>query len=394
MSNEARSDNSKSEESRVPALALGFSRYAPRGATLVTGVLLIEIGNTFGTPIGVTNQLNATHSLLALITAIAMGVVSIKLKMRTLLLTGLLLSVLSALGCFLSTSFQMLFLLYALNGIAWSLIYPMTTALIGEIYTQDNRARMFSIIFAVPPLITIFGSPIVATIGEWRKALLIFALPIAVTSLVLVWLKIPTVTSRKEISPVSAFKELISNTSALSCLVSYFLSSITWQIIGVLSISFLREYHMLPKETTSLIYSGFALAVFAGALSGSKIVERLGIKMSTVTLQIIRGVSAVLFVLVPYPIVAAGLGIIACLVSGLGQPAQSSLTIEQMPEIRGSIMSLSTAFTNLGGTVGALVASYLLLGYGWRVAGTVLGVIGIFAGVILQLFASESSTIT
>jgi len=117
---------------------------------------------------------------------------------------------------------------------------------------------------------------------------------------------------------------------------------------------------MLPKETTSLIYSGFALAVFAGALSGSKIVERLGIKMSTVTLQIIRGVSAVLFVLVPYPIVAAGLGIIACLVSGLGQPAQSSLTIEQMPEIRGSIMSLSTAFTNLGGTVGALIASYLL----------------------------------
>ena len=125
----ASSPETKQDESRIKALALGLSRYAPRGATLVTGVLLIEIGNTFGTPIGVTNQLNATHSFLALLTALAMGVISIKLSMSSLLFAGLTLSVISAAGCFLSISFQMLFLLYALNGIAWSLIYPMSTAL-------------------------------------------------------------------------------------------------------------------------------------------------------------------------------------------------------------------------------------------------------------------------
>jgi predicted MFS family arabinose efflux permease len=153
----------------------------------------------------------------------------------------------------------------------------MSTALVGEIYSQENRAKMFSIIFAVPPIITVFGSPLIAYIGDWRRALLLFAIPIAITSLVLVKLNIPPLKARKEISLVSAFKMLATNVSAISCLANFFLSSITWQIIGVLSISFLREYHQLPRETTSLIYSGFALAVFLGALSGGKIVEYLGI---------------------------------------------------------------------------------------------------------------------
>ena len=376
-------------ESRIKASALGLSRYAPRGATLVTGVLLIEIGNTFGAPIGVTNQLNATHSFLALLTALAMGVISIKLSMSSLLFAGLTLSVISAVGCYLSISFQMLFLLYALNGIAWSLIYPMSTALVGEIYSQENRAKMFSIIFAVPPIITVFGSPLIAYIGDWRMALLLFAIPIAITSLVLVKLNIPPLKARKEISLVSAFKTLATNVSAISCLANFFLSSITWQIIGVLSISFLREYHQLPRETTSLIYSGFALAVFLGALSGGKIVDHLSIKLSTVSLQILGGVSAILFVVVPDPFVAAGLGVFACLLSGLAQPAQSSLTIEQTPEIRGSIMSLSSASDSLGGTVGAMMAGYLLLNYGWRMTGIVLGAVGILAGLTLLIFAKE-----
>ena len=378
------------DPSKITVYALGLSRYAPRGATLVAGVLLIEIGATFSLPVGVVNQMNATHSLLSLLTALAMGVLSIKLGMEILLISGIGLSMISAVGCLLAPTFQTLFLLYSLNGVAWSLIYPMSVALVGELIPQEKRADAMSKLFAVPPIITVFGSPLVGYIGDWRRALLLYAIPLAAASLVLVRLSIPLRTTKaRKVELATAFRTLIASGSALTCLVYFLLNSVTWQIVGVLSISFLREHHHLSKAFTSLIYSGFAVAVFVGALSGGRIVNRYGRKPSTVFLTIVYGMTAILFVLIPNAYVAAGLGILTCLLTGLRQPAANSLTIEQIPEIRGSIMSLSTASGNVGGMIGAAVAGYLLLNYGWITAGVFLALAAVLAGIVLQIYAKD-----
>jgi predicted MFS family arabinose efflux permease len=356
----------------------------------VAGVLLIEIGDSFGLPVGVANQLNATHSLLSLLTALAMGILSIKLSMELLLFVGLILSIISAVGSCLSPTFQSLFFLYSINGIAWSLVYPMSVALVGELFPKEKHADTLSKIFAVPPIITVFGAPFVGYIGEWRKALLLYAIPIAATATILAKYSIPLrETQGKKVNLTYSFKTLIGSRSALSCLVYFLLMSINWQIVGVLSISFLRQHHHLSKGATSLIYSGFAIAVFIGALSGGKIVNRIGRKPSTVFLTFAIGLSAILFVTIPNAYVAASLGIITCLVYGLRQPAINSLTIEQIPEIRGSIMSLSSASMNVGGMVGAAIASILLLNYGWITAGVFLSSAAILAGIILQSFAID-----
>jgi predicted MFS family arabinose efflux permease len=375
---------------KLTVYALGLSRYAPRGATLVAGVLLIEIGATFGLPVGVVNQMNATHSLLSLLTALAMGVLSIRFGMELLLFAGLGLALASAIGSCLSPSFQILFILYSLNGIAYSLVYPMSVALVGELFPQEKRATALSRIFAVPPIITVFGSPFIGYIGDWRSALILYAIPIAAASLIMAKFSIPLrKTKGKKVDLVPAFKTLITNRSALSCLIAALLNNITWQIVGVLSISFLREHHYIPKEVTSLIYSGFAIAVFIGALSGGKIVNRYGRKPSTVILNLAYGLSALFFVTISNASIAAIIGILACLVHGLRQPAISSLTIEQIPEIRGSIMSLSSALGSVGGIIGAAVAGFLLLNYGWIAAGVFLASAAILAGLILQFFAKD-----
>ena len=384
------SAHGSSEPSRLTVYALGLSRYAPRGAYLVVGVLLIEIGSTFGVPVGVASQLNATHSLLSLLTALAMGVLSIKFSMELLLFLGLGLSLVSAFGCILSPSFQLLFLLYSINGIAWSLIYPMSVALVGERFPQEKRARAFSRMFAVPPIITVFGAPFIGYIGDWRRALLFYAIPIAATSLILAKLSIPLRKTRgKKVDLPSAFKTLITNRSAIACLMYFLLNSITFQFVGVLSISFLREHHSLPKGVTSLVYSCLALSVFIGALSGGKIVDKYGRKPSTVVLTLIYGLCIVLFATVPNAYVATALGILGGLMMGLRQPAINSLTIEQIPEIRGSIMSLSSASGNVGSMIGAMIAGFLLLNYGWVAAGITLGSAAILAGITLQIFAKD-----
>jgi len=384
------SDSKSTDPSKLTVYALGLSRYAPRGATLVAGVLLIEIGATFGLPVGVVNQINATHSLLSLLTALAMGVLSIRFGMEMLLFVGIGLSMVSAIGCLLAPSFQALFILYSLNGVAWSLIYPMSVALVGELIPQERRADAMSKLFAVPPIITVFGSPLVGYIGDWRRALLLYAIPIAVASLILMRLSIPLRRTRgKSVELGLAFKTLVTHKSALTCLFYFLLNSVTWHFVVGLSISFLREYHYLSKTFTSLIYSGFAIAVFVGALSGGRIVNIYGRKSSTVFITLFYGVTAILFVLVPNAYVAAGLGILTCLLGGLRQPAINSLTVEQIPEIRGSIMSLSTASGNIGGMIGATVAGFLLLNYGWIVAGVFLASAAILAGIVLQIFAKD-----
>jgi predicted MFS family arabinose efflux permease len=378
------------DTSKLVVYALGLSRYAPRGANLVVGVLLIEIANNFSIPVGVANQLNATHSLLSLLTALAMGFLSIKFSMEILLLTGICLSIISVIGCYVAPNFESLFLIYSLNGIAWSLVYPMSVALVGEHIPQEKRADAMSKLFAIPPIITVFGSPIIGNIGDWRKALIFYALPIAVASFLLVKISIPKrKTKPRKVEISSAFNKLVSNWSALSCLIYFLLTSVTWQIVGVLSISFLREHHQLSKELTSLIYSGFAISVFIGALSGGKIVNRYGRKRSTVFITLLYGIIAVLFVLVPNGFVAAGLGMFACLLSGLRQPAINSLTVEQIPDISGSVMSLSSASDSIGGMVGAAVASFLLLNFGWVTAGVFLGLAALLASVILEKFGSD-----
>ncbi len=382
-----------SDPSRLSVYALGLSRYAPRGTNLVVGVLLIEIGTTFGVPVGVANQLNATHALLSLTTALTMGVLSIKFGMELLLFAGLGLAVISAVGSCLSSSFQSLFILYSINGIAWSLVYPMSVALVGELFPRERRPSALSKIFAVPPIITVFGSTLLGYIGDWRRALLLYAIPISAASLILAKFSIPLrKTKAEKIELVSAFKSIVANRSALSCLTYFLLNSITFQFLGMLSISFLREHHHVSKEIASLIYSILALAVFVGALSGERIVERYGRKPSTVFITLIYGLSAILFVAVPNVYIAAAIGIFAGLMMGLRQPAANSLTIEQIPEIRGSIMSLSEASDKIGSMVGAAMAGLLLLNHGWITAGVSLGSAAILASTILQIFATDPTT--
>jgi len=121
-------------------------------------------------------------------------------------------------------------------------------------------------------------------------------------------------------------------------------------------------------------------------------VKIYGRKASSVFITLVYRVTAILFVLVPNAYVAAGLGILACLLSGLRQPAVNSLTVEQIPEIKGSIMSISSASDSIGGMIGAAMASFLLLNYGWIMAGVFLGSAAILAATILQKFARDPVT--
>lgn len=59
---------------KLALLALILSRSATQPHLAVTGLLLIEIGLTFGTPVGVTGQIRTASSVIAILFSLLMGV--------------------------------------------------------------------------------------------------------------------------------------------------------------------------------------------------------------------------------------------------------------------------------------------------------------------------------
>jgi predicted MFS family arabinose efflux permease len=85
-----------------------------------------------------------------------------------------------------------------------------------------------------------------------------------------------------------------------------------------------------------------------------------------------------------------GLALVWCYLASFGYVSGDRLTIDQVPDYRGTLMSLNTVSRSIGAMIGAMIGGYALLNsnYGWF--GLVLGVMGIIASLIYGLLSKEA----
>jgi len=74
---------------------------------------------------------------------------------------------------------------------------------------------------------------------------------------------------------------------------------------------------------------------------------------------------------------------------GMAAASANSLTFEQIPRLRGAMMSLDTAVFDVGSGFGTMTGGLALLYFGYEGLGSVLGAIGIVAALILGLMAID-----
>jgi predicted MFS family arabinose efflux permease len=168
----------------LPALVL--ARFAFTPPNLASGLLLVDIAATFGQPVGVMGQMRTTSSTLAMIAALAMAVLSIRFRHKSLLLTGLGFIALSALGCYIAPTFSTIVMVYSLVGIGASMIDPMTMTMVGTHIPLEERPRAVGWLISGNSLSYLIGAPIIAYlagIGSWRTAFLLWVLPVALLSI-------------------------------------------------------------------------------------------------------------------------------------------------------------------------------------------------------------------
>jgi len=370
-----------------------MASFASGPISVIAALLLIDIGNTFSISVGVAGQVNAAYSIAALVLALLTSLLSVRFSHKSLLLFGVLLMTVSAFGCFLAQDFVSLLVFYSLSGAGYAITNPMTFTLVGESIPLEKRPRAIGWIVAAGALPYVIGAPVIAVMsgfGGWRFPLLGFVLPILLMTLLTAFLGLPKASeihgdARAHVS----FKEILMNRSAVACLIGDALRSAAFVAILVYSISFFRQRFLMPVELASLVLLGGALAYALGGLSTGWLVNRIGRKLSTASTVLLSGIFTIAYVLVS----SVSLSILAMLFGswffGMAASSANSLTLEQIPRLRGTLMSIDTAVLNIGSALGTMAGGLTLLYFGYEGMGSGLGTVGFAGAMVFFLLAKD-----
>jgi DHA1 family inner membrane transport protein len=382
----------------IPSLLV--SRFAIGVPPLLFSLLLIEIGETFGQSVGAAGQISTVSSVVAFVGALIMGFLSMRFNHKHLLIIGSAILALAAIGCAVSPAFSLMMAFYALIGLGSAIATPMILSMVGELYPISRRASVMGIVMSGASLAFLIGAPVITYItgfSSWRTAFLTFVFPVVALGTVLSYLGLPSVHPGEEASAEGrgvgeGFKEILVNRSAVVCLLGTALNEASWQAVVLYTISFLRQVFLVSAGFASIIIIGGALLYTVGSVVSGRIIDRFGRKRTTVAMSLLAGAFTIIYHNVPDLWTTIVLAFVACLFTGFRSSANTSLTIEQVPAYRGTMMSANTASWYIGTALGAWLGGLMLLWYDYSALGIALGGAGVAAALLFQ-FLSKDPTV-
>jgi predicted MFS family arabinose efflux permease len=288
-------------------------------------------------------------------------------------------------------------LAYSISGVGLAMFNPMMNALVGEHFSLDRRAKAVGWTVGAGALAYVAGPLILnllSDFGGWRFSLLGFVIPLLFASLVLAFFGIPSVshshgTATGRSGFLSGFKEVLSCKSAWACLAGDTLRAASFAAVLYYGAAFFMQRFAASTDVATLIILVAASCYTVGSLVSGRFVDRVGRKPFASMTALFAGVFTVSFVLVPNFWFSLLLNIAAAVLFGMVTAAAISLTLEQVPAYRGTMMSVDSAFVNLGYAMGAAVGGIALIWFGYEGLGAALGLFGILAAVVFYLFARD-----
>ena len=381
------------------------SIFVTRWATNIPGtiktLLLIEIGLTFGLPVGVTGQIGTAGSIAAFVSALLMGLLSVRYRHKSLLMTGLLIYSLSLLSRGLAPNFILFLMFSVLGGLAGPMITPMTNTLVAKHLSLKKRTRVFGLLVAAGSFSYVIGFILIrfiSDIGGWRLSYLAYALPFYLLSLLMVLIGLPSESGSSQTSSstgslIAGYKGVLSSRSADACLVCNALAGAVWSGFTAYGASFYRQQFLVSKGVVIYMLMGAALSYTLGALISSRFVNKFGRKPVTLVSDLMAGLFVLFTTLVPNLLISVALCLTGYLLMGLRSTASTSLTIEQVPQFRGTMMSVNSAMGSMGGVLGSGLGGLALLMYGYQALGPSLGLLGLASGIIMYLIVVDPTRV-
>jgi predicted MFS family arabinose efflux permease len=304
-------DDLHTEQMRSPGRlvlpALAISDFAMVLPSVLTSLLLIDIGLTFGYSVGVIGQILAIASSVGIVTTLIVGALSIRFKHSWLLIAGLAFFCVSALACGFSSSTLTWFVGSSLGALGSSMVTPMLLTAVGDYFPHEKRPGAIGLINTSGALAYIIGQPaigFIASLSGWRLAYLGFLLPIALLGLFLSFVGLPaephtTQPTSSSTSYLEGFSQIVRNKSAFACLIGVVFWNAGFVSILTYSTSFYREQFAVSMPLMSILNIGRMLSYIFASLVCSRLLKRYERKSVTVATGLLAGLSTIIFFLIP-----------------------------------------------------------------------------------------------
>jgi len=379
----------------IPSVVLPF--FATFMANGIIILLLTDITTTFfgsATPstLGIAGQLITVNSATEAIFSLLMGFLAIRFRHKPLFLAGVLLIAIAALGNFFAPTFITMQIFFALEGIGTVLIAVTGYALLGDILPPDKKSKAVSYTIAATFLSVTTGSLIIGyitSLGGWRYSFLLYALPISIVCLIMAYFGIPKKSNdppatNTKINYIKNFKQVLLNKSALACLISQLLFLGT--IVGIYVIAFYQFNFSISTSFASLILMVCALLMIIGSLVAGRIVNRFGRKRTTILCFLIDAVTLTAVFQMSNLWAALIFNFVHVFFIGAAIASFNCLAIDQIPQSRSTMMSMTSLFGKIGNTIAAAVAGFVLFTTAsFQISGLVFGVMSFIIVAVLSL---------
>lgn len=377
--------------------SLSSAIFATEKLDILMSLFLLDIALTFQITVGAASQLVTFSRIASVLVGLLISVLSVRFRHKSLLLAGSLAIVIGVLGCFAAPNFFFMQVFYPLDGVGTIMIKAMALALIGQFLPINRRAKAVGLTVAAASLAWVIGSPLAgfaAGFGGWRSSVVFFMLPVSIIGLVWAFFGIPSTpkpkpaTVNKE-SYLNYFKQIFQNKSASAFLVGVTLLSIL-QSWGLFAITFYRSQFSASLDSAVLILLMVTLFMGIGGFTGGRIVNKLGRKRTLVLTTISRSILVAFLVYAPNLWIALPIDFLFIWLAGVGFTASGSLGLEQVPNSRGTMMSLVTMVGALGGALGVFVGGVVFDSFGFLVMGPFFAFFGIASALVFQIFTKDA----
>jgi predicted MFS family arabinose efflux permease len=341
--------------------ALLFGNLAVGMGIMVVPATLTDISDNLGTSVPLTGQLITAGSILMGVSAPLFAALVSKWDRRKLLTFTMAWYALFHGLCAIAPSFTSLMILRVLSVITPAIFTPQAAACVGLLAKSDERAKAITFIFLGWSISSVFGVPILSTIGGelgWRWAFGLVAL-VAAGSALWVWRVLPSgiqIAALSKSAWIGVFKHRVLMVTVGVTLLSAFGQFVLF--------SYFTAYykHVLNADThtISLFFFWFGFCGLVGSFTLSRYIDRIGadrapiIAMSLIALALLlwplgTSVITVLLICTPW-----GLG---CFASNSAQQARLA---SAAPLVAGASIALNTSAMYSGQAFGAGLGGWLI----------------------------------
>src|SRR5207245_7071474 len=198
-------------------------------------------------------------------------------RKRFLVTWSLIMGLCTRLSAF-PTSFAVLVAMRIIAGIGGSVIFPNTTATVGDNFSYRDRGSAMGTVIGLNTMAGVIGVPLAGVLAEatsWRVSVgLVGVLSIA-AALLLLWKLRPAQTHLSESAIRDMYRSIVTNRSALGAIGSSFLGALYWFTWATYIVVFFERAFGLSQGVAST----FALTQGLGVLLGSQLGARMGTRI-------------------------------------------------------------------------------------------------------------------